>query len=146
MKLGKLELELFYSNKAVKEIEAMCEDGEMKNLGKLFENKKISEEMTTLSELIAILANAAILKHNQEVTLGLSFDEKKKEMIDAELIETMMDVGDMNSYMHELLSVMGAGSKFEVPDNIKLAENDIDLEEIEKEKNPKGTTEDIGCA
>lgn len=145
MKLGKLELELFYSNKAVKEIEAMCEGGEMKNLGKLFENKKISEEMTTLSELIAILANAAILKHNQEVALGLSFDEKK-EKIDAELIETMMNVGDMNSYMHELLSVMGAGSKFEVPDNIKLAENDIDLEEIEKEKNLKGTAEDIGCA
>lgn len=145
MKLGKLELELFYSNKAVKEIEAMCEGGEMKNLGKLFENKKISEEMTTLSELIAILANAAILKHNQEVSLGLSFDEKK-EKIDAELIETMMNVGDMNSYMHELLSVMGAGSKFEVPDNIKLAENDIDLEEIEKEKNRKGTTEDTGCA
>ena len=145
MKLGKLELELFYSNKAVKEIEAMCEDGEMKNLGKLFENKKISEEMTTLSELIAILANAAILKHNQEVALGLSFEEKK-EKIDAELIETMMNVGDMNSYMHELLSVMGAGSKFEVPDNIKLADNDIDLEEIEKEKNRKGTTEDIGCA
>lgn len=144
MKLGKLDLELFYSNIAVREIESLC-GGSMKNLGTLFENKTISEEMTSVAQIITILANAAVLKHNQEVVLGLSFEDKK-EKYDVEVIETMMDVGNMREYMAEMFEVMGAGSKFSVPDGIRLSEPDIDLEDIEKEKNLKRTTENTGCA
>ena len=144
MKLGKLELELFYSNIAVREIESLC-GGSMQNLGNLFENKTVSEEMRTVAEIITILANAAILKHNQEIALGLSFEEKK-EKYDADTIEMMMDVGSTSEYMSEIFEVMGAGSKFVVPDGIKLSEPDIDLEDIEKEKNQPGTTASNGCA
>ena len=52
----------------------------------------------------------------------------------------------MDEYTEEIFSVMRKGSKFITPDNIRLAETDIDLAEIEKEKNPTGTTEDTGCA
>lgn len=145
MKLGNYEVPLYYSNVAVRKLEELC-GGELKDLGTLFgEGKKTSEQMSSIAQIIAILANAAVLKHNQEIALGLSLEEKKEE-ITAETVEVLMDVGSMEEYMNEIFSVMNKGSKFVTPDNIKLAETDLDLEEIEKEKNQKGTIGDTDCA
>lgn len=145
MKLGKLELELYYNNQAVRELESLC-GGDMKNLDKLMSSEKaVSEQVSSLSQIIAILANGAVMKHNTEIALGLA-DGEKKERIKAEDLEMLIDIADMQNTMKEVFSAMGAASKFEVPNNVKLAETDVDLEEIEKEKNLSGTIGDTGCA
>lgn len=144
MKLGKLELPLYYSNLAVREIENLC-GGDMKNLGKLFDGKKVSEEMRAIAEIVTILANADVIKHNTEVSLGLSSDEKR-EKVEVETVETLLDVGKMTDYVNEIFKTMRGSSKFILPDGIELTAPDIDLEEIEKEKNLRGTTDDTGCA
>lgn len=145
MKLGKLELELYYNNQAVRELENLC-GGDMKNLDKLMSSEKaVSEQVSSLSQIIAILANGAVMKHNTEIALGLA-DGEKKERIKAENLEMLIDIADMQNTMKEVFSAMGAASKFEVPNNVKLAETDVDLEEIEKEKNLSGTIGDTGCA
>lgn len=144
MKLGKLELPLYYSNLAVREIENLC-GGDIINLGKLFDGKKVSEEMRAIAEIVTILANADVIKHNTEVSLGLSSDEKR-EKVEVETVETLLDVGKMEDYVKEIFTTMRGSSKFILPDGIELTAPDIDLEEIEKEKNLRGTTEDTGCA
>ncbi|MCQ2460313.1 MAG: hypothetical protein MJ081_08095 [Ruminococcus sp.] len=145
MKLGNYEVPLYYSNIAVRKMEELC-GGELKDLGKLFgEGKKTSEQMSSIAQIITILANAEILKHNQEVALGVTTGEKKEEL-SSDVVEVLMDVGSMDEYTEEIFSVMRKGSKFITPDNVRLAETDIDLAEIEKEKNLTGTTEDTGCA
>lgn len=145
MKLGKLELELYYNNQSVRELENLC-GGDMKNLDKLMSSEKaVSEQVSSLSQIIAILANGAVMKHNTEIALGLA-DGEKKERIKAEDLEMLIDIADMQNTMKEVFAAMGAASKFEVPNNVKLAETDVDLEEIEKEKNLSGTTDDTGCA
>lgn len=145
MKLGKLELELYYNNQAVRELEALC-NGDMKNLDKLMSSdKSTSEQISNLSKIIAILANGAVIRHNTEIALGIS-DGEKKERIKSEDLEMLIDIADMSNVMQELFAAMGNASKFEVPSNVKLAETDVDLEEIEAEKNLSGTIGDTGCA
>ena len=51
-------------------------------------------------------------------------------------MSNILDMSKASDYLLECLDVMGLASKFEVPDGVKLESADIDLEEIEAEKNP----------
>ncbi|MBP0962092.1 MAG: hypothetical protein J5864_08105 [Oscillospiraceae bacterium] len=138
MKLGITEVKLFYSNWAVRELTELC--GGLQNIGRLFNNENGESLDTTtvymnVIKLVRILANANIIKENSEIALGMREGEKK-ELIDEETMSNILDMSKASDYLLECLDVMGLASKFEVPDGVKLESADIDLEEIEAEKNP----------
>lgn len=138
MKLGNTEAKLFYSNWAVRELTELC--GGLQNIGRLFNNENGESLDTTtvymnVIKLVRILANANIIKENSEIALGMREGEKK-ELIDEETMSNILDMSKASDYLLECLDVMGLASKFEVPDGVKLESADIDLEEIEAEKNP----------
>lgn len=138
MTTGTLELKLFYSNWAAKELTDLC--GGLENIGTLFagedgEDQDISLIYDNIVKLVCILANANIIKENSEIALGMRKGEKK-ELFDAEIMSNILDMSKGGEYLLECLKVMGLASKFEMPDGMKTEEKDIDLEEIEAEKNP----------
>lgn len=138
MTTGTLELKLFYSNWAAKELTDLC--GGLENIGTLFagedgEDQDISLIYDNIVKLVCILANANIIKENSEIALGMRKGEKK-ELLDAEMMSNILDMSKGGEYLLECLKVMGLASKFEMPDGMKTEEKDIDLEEIEAEKNP----------
>lgn len=138
MTTGTLELKLFYSNWAAKELTELC--GGLENIGTLFaredgEDQDISLIYDNIVKLVCILANANIIKENSEIALGMRKGEKK-ELLDAEMMSNILDMSKGGEYLLECLKVMGLASKFEMPDGMKTEEKDIDLEEIEAEKNP----------
>lgn len=138
MTTGTLEFKLFYSNWAAKELTDLC--GGLENIGTLFagedgEDQDISLIYDNIVKLVCILANANIIKENSEIALGMRKGEKK-ELLDAEMMSNILDMSKGGEYLLECLNVMGLASKFEMPDGMKTEEKDIDLEEIEAEKNP----------
>lgn len=138
MTTGTLELKLFYSNWAAKELTDLC--GGLENIGTLFagedgKDQDISLIYDNIVKLVCILANANIIKENSEIALGMRKGEKK-ELLDAEMMSNILDMSKGGEYLLECLKVMGLASKFEMPDGMKTEEKDIDLEEIEAEKNP----------
>ena len=138
MTTGTLELKLFYSNWAAKELTDLC--GGLENIGTLFagedgEDQDISLIYDNIVKLVCILANANIIKENSEIALGMRKGEKK-ELLDVEIMSNILDMSKGGEYLLECLNVMGLASKFEMPDGMKTEEKDIDLEEIEAEKNP----------
>ena len=138
MKLGNTEVKLFYSNWAVRELTELC--GGLQNIGRLFNDENgasldTATVYTNVIKLVRILANANIIKENSEKALGMREGEKK-ELIDEETMSNILDMSKASDYLLECLDVMGLASKFEVPDGVKLESADIDLEEIEAEKNP----------
>lgn len=133
MEVNGKKIKLFYSNLAVKEIEELC--GGLHNLGQLFRKDNVAEQYAGLISLIRILANANITKENAEIALGMRDGEKKEKYTD-DVIEAVLDIAKTEEYLQEVFEVMGIASKFEVPDGLKMASPDIDLEEIEAERNP----------
>ena len=138
MKIGNLEIKLFYSNLAVREINELC--GGVAKISNLFEDENGNHvpyevEISNIIKLILILANANITKENCEKRLGIADGEEKPKFTYEEL-EQMIDIGRLGEYTQEIMSAMGLASKFEVPDGLKITEQDIDLDEIEAEKNP----------
>lgn len=138
MKSGNIELKLFYSNWAAKELTELC--GGLANIGSLFagesgEERDIAEIYDNIVKLVCILANANIIKENSEIALGMRNGEKK-QLLEPEVLSNILDMSKGGEYLLECLDVMGLASKFEMPDGMKVEEKDIDLEEIEAEKNP----------
>ena len=138
MKIGNHEIKLFYSNIAVREINELC--GGVGNISRLFTQENgdpvpYDTEVTNMIKLICILANAEITKENCEKRLGLIEGEEKPHY-KFEDLEQLIDISRIREYMDEIIEVMNKASKFEVPDGVKLKSGDIDLAEIEAEKNP----------
>lgn len=138
MKIGNIEIKLFYSNLAARDLNELC--GDLKNIGSLFrgengENLSAVEEYSNIIKLIRILANAAITRDNREIELGMR-DGVKKEKYTDEVLEEILDMSKAADYLMEVLDVMGLASKFEIPEGVKMSSPDIDLEEIEAERNP----------
>lgn len=138
MKVNNYEIKLFYSNLAVRDLTELC-DG-IKNIGSLFHDENgnaldVAEEYANIIKLIRILANAAITRDNREIELGMREGNKKEKYTD-EVLEEILDMAKAPDYLTEVLDVMGLASKFEIPDGVKMTSPDIDLEEIEAERNP----------
>jgi hypothetical protein len=138
MTTGTLEFKLFYSNWAAKELTDLC--GGLENIGTLFagedgEDQDISLIYDNIVKLVCILAKR---KHYQGKFRDSTRNAqgRKKELLDAEMMSNILDMSKGGEYLLECLKVMGLASKFEMPDGMKTEEKDIDLEEIEAEKNP----------
>lgn len=139
MKIGNQEIKLYYSNLAARELSELC--GGMKNIGKLLRGEDedhpldVIEQQANIAKLVRILANGEITRYNCEIALGISDGEKKEKYNDEDL-ECLLDASKLDEYLMEIFECMGLASKFVVPDSLKLSDPDIDLEEIEAEKNP----------
>lgn len=133
MKINGKEIKLFYSNLAVKEIEELC--GGLHNLSDLFRKGSVAEQYAGLVSLVRILANANVTKENCEIALGMREGDKKEKYTD-DIIEAILDISKTEEYLTEIFEVMGIASKFEIPEGMKLESGDVDLDEIEAERNP----------
>ena len=50
----------------------------------------------------------------------------------------MANAADITSYQNEIFSTLNMGMNYTIPDGIEVKEKDIDLEELEREKNQEG--------
>lgn len=138
MKIGNKEIKLFYNNQAAAEVKELCNNQD--NVSVLIfdengESRESLEQLSNVSKLIRILANAEVAKNNMLIDMGV-IDEAKQEKYTDQQFEVVMDAGMIGEYFKEALEVMGIASRFEVPEEIKLTSGDTDLEELEAEKNP----------
>lgn len=139
MKLGNQEIKLYYNNLAVQELTELC-GGKMANIGTLLhgaEGEEIdpSERINNIVKLIRVLANGEISRNNKLIELGIIDGEKQERFTDDD-ISMLVDVSKLGDYMLEVLETMGLASKFVTPNNLQLTEPDLDLEDIEAERNP----------
>lgn len=138
MKIGNKEIKLFYNNQAAAEVKELCNNQDNVSVLIFDENgdsRESLEQLSNVSKLIRILANAEVAKNNMLIDMGV-IDEAKQEKYTDQQFEVVMDAGMIGEYFKEALEVMGIASRFEVPEEIKLTSGDTDLEELEAEKNP----------
>lgn len=100
------------------------------------EKDSTSQMLKKFSTLICILANGEIAKQNSAIALGLT-GGTKKDFFKDEDFWNLLALDDLRELRNGLLSTMSSDMDFEVPDNVKLAEKDADLEEIERLKAEK---------
>lgn len=138
MKLGNHEIKLYYSNWAVLKLTELC--GGLEKIGTLFrtedgESVETAKAYSNVVKLVTILANANIIMENSWIASGLEQGEKR-DLYDEETMSNILDMSKASEYIIECLNVMGAASKFEMPDGMKFEDSDEDLEEILAEQNP----------
>lgn len=141
MKIGNSEINLYYNNQAAQEISEITGSGNsVRSL--IFDSEDNAYDVLTqhknVAKLILILANNGIRRTNMLINMGVLSGEIQKEYT-AEQFDVLLDASKYGEYLAECLEVMGFASQFSVPDSVKMTEPDIDLEEIEAEKNPSGT-------
>lgn len=136
MKLGKLDIELFYSVKAMMDIQELVGGGDLKKLFEWINAEGISEteQIIRIVKIITILANAKVIRDNQEIALGLA-DGEKKALYSDELFLNYIGITDLEPLIREVAVCLGADAEISVPDNIKMQEEDETLAEIEELKN-----------
>ena len=66
--------------------------------------------------------------------MGLASGEKKNFFPDGFFLANA-SAKDLNDFTGAVLDTMGLGSEYTIPENVKVEEKDIDLIEIEAEKN-----------
>lgn len=131
IELNGRKIELYYSTKAMLDIEKRCG-----NIAELNEWMKgdgtLSQILIRLSGILTDLANGTIFKHNSEVTLGL-IDEPKKKFVDDDLMLSLLTPTDLITAKNAIYAAINDGMNFEVPEGIP--EPDPDLADVESEKN-----------
>lgn len=136
MKLGRINVELFYSVKAMMDIQELVGGGDLKKLFEWINAEGISEteQIIRIVKIITILANAKVIRDNQEIALGLA-DGEKKALYSDELFQNYIGIADLEPLIREIAVCLGADAEISVPDNIKMQEEDETLAEIEELKN-----------
>ncbi len=136
MKLGRINVELFYSVKAMMDIQELVGGGDLKKLFEWINAEDISEteQIIRIVKIITILANAKVIRDNQEIALGLA-DGEKKALYSDELFQNYIGIADLEPLIREIAVCLGADAEISVPDNIKMQEEDETLAEIEELKN-----------
>lgn len=136
MKLGRINIELFYSVKAMMDIQELVGGGDLKKLFEWINAEDISEteQIIRIVKIITILANAKVIRDNQEIALGLA-DGEKKALYSDELFQNYIGIADLEPLIREIAVCLGADAEISVPDNIKMQEEDETLAEIEELKN-----------
>lgn len=135
LELNGKEHELFFSCAAMNRIADRC-DGDLNNISKKLDDMKEAQAMAFMCGILADLANGAVIKHNCDVILGLESGEKKPEYPE-DYFAAVVSVADSEKITSAIFEAMGLGSEFNIPDNVKVEEKDIDLAEIEAEKESK---------
>ena len=129
--LGGKPIKLYYSTKAMLDIEKRCED--TSKLGEWLQQEGTTgETITKIAGILTDLANGAVYKHNAEVALGLS-NEEKKDFYDVETFSMLLTPADFLEAKEAIFSAINKGMKYEIPEG--APEPDPDLAEVESEKN-----------
>lgn len=128
-----VKIELYYNVAATIGISELC-GGDIANLPKLLEKNTVEEQLNLICSLLCELANGAVALHNTNISFGLETGKPKPEYT-VQFFKAQCGIDDVNNAFSACLEAMGLGSEFTVPDNVKTAEEDIDLAEIEAEKN-----------
>ncbi|MGN0598922.1 MAG: hypothetical protein ACI4JK_03410 [Oscillospiraceae bacterium] len=134
--VGGQKVELFFSTWAMQKVEEIS-GKHVSQLGEYLDEKLgTTELMVRMSKVLAILANGAIMKRNMDITVGLADGEKKPFYPDDYFIYTA-NAGDFMKYQEDISNTLAMGLGYIVPDGVKLEERDLELEELEREKNPE---------
>lgn len=136
MKLGKLDIEFFYSVKAMMDIQELVGGSDLKKISEWINAEDIgeTEQIIRIVKIITILANAKVICDNQDIALGLA-DGEKKALYSDELFQNYIGIADLEPLIREIAVCLGANAEISVPDNIKMQEEDETLAEIEELKN-----------
>lgn len=126
-------IELLYNVKATIDIAEIC-DGDVANLADIMNKNTFSQNMKLICDVICALANGAVTKRNADVVMGLDSGEKRPEY-PVEYFLANITIENFDDVVAAVFAAIGLGSEFTVPDNVKTEEKDIDLAEIEAEKN-----------
>lgn len=130
--VGGHKIELYFNMKAMNDIADLC-GGDISKLGEKFEELDELQSCSLLCNVLCALANGAVAKKNCDISLGLSTGEKIQEFT-SEFFEMNLDFSKGAELVETLFTVINGGSQYTVPDNVQTVERDIDLEEIEAEK------------
>ena len=132
IKLGNYEIELFYSTKAMLDLEKRC--GDTKSIGDWLSEEEAStgETLAKFAGIITDLANGAVFKHNAEIALGM-VDGEKQKFYDETTIASLLTPADLIKAKETIFGAINDGMSYETPEGIP--EPDPDLAEVESEKN-----------
>lgn len=133
LKLGDLKIDLYFNVAAANRIAERC-GGDISDITTVFDGLSEAKALTLICGILCDLANGAVVKRNAEISLGLATGEPKKEYT-AEMFEALADTETLTKSVELILATMNKGSEFEVPENAETVEEDIDLKELEAERN-----------
>lgn len=135
MKIGGYDIPLRFSTKAMIDIEELIH-GDVEKLSEYIGAEDITTgtKLKRLAEIIAILANGHVFTFNQDLENGLVQGEPKK-FYSVDFFLSHLDLNNMNQCMGDISKEIYNATDVVVPDNVKLAEEDEVLAEIEEIKN-----------
>lgn len=125
-------IELYYNTKAMLDIDKRC--GNLENLGEWLADGSRAKIIEKYACIICDLANGGVYKHNCEVELGLKDGEKQKFYTD-DFFLCLISPNKIMTYNKDVFDAINEGLEFEIPENIQSGETDLDLAEVESEKN-----------
>ena len=127
------EIELYFNVKATIDISERC-GGDIANLSDIMETNTPAKNLEFICCILCDLANGAVAVHNSNIDFGLE-EGKPKPKFTEDYFLAFATAKDLDRFTEAIFKTMGMGSEFTVPDNVKIEEKDIDLAEIEAEKN-----------
>lgn len=133
IKIGKLTVDLYFNVVAANRIAERC-GGDIGKIGEKMEGMSEAEAIDFICDMLCDLANGAVVKHNAEITLGLATGEPKAEYT-PDIFKAIVDPHALTSMVNVIMATINGGSEFVAPENVNLPEEDIDLMELEAEKN-----------
>ncbi len=130
IKLSGKEYGLYYSTKAMLDIEKRC--GDIAEIKEWLSSGTKGETFRKLAEVITDLINGEVFRHNSDIALGLC-DGEKLPYMDEENVINIMSPADIRKYENAVFSSIVEGMKVDFPEGID--EPDPDLADVESEKN-----------
>lgn len=144
IRIDDAEIEIYLSTKAMLDISELM-DKPFSEISEWLtaEDLQVEVKMARISDVIGTLANAAIFKHNSQIRMHLKSGELK-EFFNVSDFREILNLADMEHYFEAITSCIREDNAVIVPDEIKIAEEDEVLKELEEEKNqPAGDAETV---
>jgi len=129
VEIGGNEFEICYNTKAMTELEKICDN--LSNVGEwLNDSGTDSEKFKKICNVITILINGAVFRHNAEIAIGLAEGEKKPS-IEYEDLMCIITPAEALKVAENVFKCINESISFKAPDG---EETDPDLLETESEK------------
>lgn len=135
MKIGGYDIPTKFNTKAMIDIEDLI-GGDVDKLSDFIGAEGITTGTTLkrIAQIITILANGAVFAHNKDVEFGFKQEDKKPFFTD-DFFLAKLEITDIAECMQSINDEIYKGTTVIVPDNVKVAEEDEVLAEIEEIKN-----------
>ncbi|MBP0973655.1 MAG: hypothetical protein J5851_07110 [Oscillospiraceae bacterium] len=122
--IGNKEYELCYNVKAMRDIEALC--GSIDSMYAWMSEGSMVDNLEKTVQVVQILVNGGIYKHNCEIALGMKNGEKR-EFFEGDVLACLYSASDLHILTDAMISAIGADVPVEVPDAVAAEEEDPDL-------------------